>query len=234
MLSGQIASPSPTVVCADALAASLRSHVAEPQFPCVGAKSALARNALRIVTAWQITSAWNDVAVHDALLHWSFEYSENSTGLRSFAVVYEGPRDLTERAFEIAMWERLQSLAAKDDWREQPYSSQVSSDPTDPHFSLSFGGQAYFVVGLHPRASRPARRTRYPTLIFNLHDQFERLRSAQKYETMRDVILKRDKALAGDLNPMLARHGEASEARQYSGRAVDDGWKCPFRDPRAQ
>ena len=38
----------------------------------------------------------------------------------------------------------------------------------------------------------------------------------------------RDEALAGSRNPMLARHGEASEARQYSGRVVDDAWQCPF------
>jgi len=28
---------------------------------------------------------------------------------------------------------------------------------------------------------------------------------------------------------VLARYGEASEARQYSGRAVNDDWVCPFR-----
>ena len=38
----------------------------------------------------------------------------------------------------------------------------------------------------------------------------------------------RDEAIAGSRNPMLARHGEASEARQYSGRAVDPDWRCPF------
>jgi FPC/CPF motif-containing protein YcgG len=27
---------------------------------------------------------------------------------------------------------------------------------------------------------------------------------------------------------MLARHGTVSEARQYSGRAVDKDWVCPF------
>ena len=49
-----------------------------------------------------------------------------------------------------------------------------------------------------------------------------------------EAILERDRELAGDINPMLARHGESSEARQYSGRAVDDGWTCPFRDPRSE
>ena len=89
------------------------------------------------------------------------------------------------------------------------------------------------MVGLHPNASRPARRFPRPTLVFNLHDQFERLRAEGRYEKMRDKIIERDVALAGEPNPMLARHGEASEARQYSGRAVDDAWACPFRDPRA-
>jgi len=50
---------------------------------------------------------------------------------------------------------------------------------------------------------------------------------------MRERILERDIDLAGSLNPMLARHGEVSEARQYSGRLVADDWSCPFRDKRA-
>jgi len=40
-------------------------------------------------------------------------------------------------------------------------------------------------------------------------------------------------ALAGSPNPMLERHGTVSAARQYSGRAVSDDWRCPFTDPRA-
>ena len=36
----------------------------------------------------------------------------------------------------------------------------------------------------------------------------------------------RDEALAGSRNPMLARHGRSSEARQYSGRAVDANWRA--------
>ena len=104
----------------------------------------------------------------------------------------------------------------------------MSVDPEDPHFSLSFAGEAFFVVGLHPNASRPARRFEAPAMVFNLHAQFEVLREQQRYEKLRASILERDLALAGSINPMLARHGESSEARQYSGRAVDADWKCPF------
>ena len=211
----------------------LLARVGEVSFPCVGAKSALARGMLKVMTCHSLASAWDDVLIHSELLDWARAYRADPSGLRSLAAVFEGPFDLSEEAFEAAMWERLQSLSDKDEWRGQSYAECVSPDPEDPHFSLSFGGEAFFVVGLHPNASRAARRFPRPTLVFNLHDQFERLRAEGRYERMREKILERDVALAGSVNPMLARHGEASEARQYSGRAVDAAWQCPFRDPRA-
>lgn len=216
----------------DVIAQRFRDHIDAADFPCVGAKSALARGTLKIVPARDLTSAWNDVQIHDEVLNWAFDYRKDPKGLRSLAVVFQGPRDLSEHAFEQCMWERLQSLADKDVWRGQRYDPSVSPDPADPHFSLSFGGAAFFVVGLHSNASRPARRFEYPALVFNLHDQFERLRAEGRYERMREAIIDRDIALAGSPNPMLARHGEASEAAQYSGRVVSEGWRCPFRDPR--
>lgn len=206
----------------------LQDHVRAADFPCVGAKAALARGTLEVVAARDITSAWDDLRIHDRLLAFTAGYRTDPALFRSLAVIFEGPAGLDEMAFEIALWRRLQSLSDKDVWLGQPYDERVSADPDDPHFSLSFGGEGFFVVGLHPRASRPARRFARPTMIFNLHDQFETLRAAGKYEGMREKILTRDEALAGSINPMLARHGDLSEARQYSGRAVDATWRCPF------
>lgn len=202
-------------------------------FPCVGAKSAAATGGIEVHRARAITSGWNDMSIHDALLEWAWRYKTDRSGLRSLVVVFDGPDDLTEEAFEQAMWDRLQSLAEKDAWRGQSYDGGVSADTSDPKFSLSFGGEAFFVVGLHPAASRPARRYKTPALVFNLHDQFEQLRLQGRYERMREAILDRDIRLAGTPNPMLARHGDASEARQYSGRAVGPEWSCPFKDPRS-
>ncbi len=172
------------------------------------------------------------MAIHKALLNWSKQYEADSDGLRSLAVVFSDPSNLTGAEFERALWARVQSLSNKDKWLGQRYDPGVSSDPDDPHFSLSFGEKAYFIVGMHPRASRAARRMPYPTLVFNLHDQFVRLREEQKYEKLRKAIVSRDEKLDGSVNPMLARHGEISHARQYSGRVVSDKWQCPFKDPR--
>lgn len=206
--------------------------VRDDAFPCVGAKSALSRGTLKILSCWSIISAWDDLRIHRELLAWAKEYRSDPTLFRSIAFIFSEPGDLKEHEFEEAMWIRIQSLADKDAWLQQPYDTRVSSDPDDPHFSLSFGGEAFFVVGLHPQASRPARRFERPVMVFNLHDQFEQLRGTGRYERIRETILQRDKQLAGSINPMLARHGEASEAAQYSGRNVSSDWQCPFRDPR--
>ncbi len=106
---------------------------------------------------------------------------------------------------------------------------KVDSDPQSPHFSLSIGGKGFFVVGLHPNASRTARRFKHPALVFNLHAQFEKLRQEGRYETLRDKTIERDIALHGSPNPMLARHGQGPTAAQYSGRHVSADWKCPFK-----
>ena len=210
------------------LEAMLFAHVKADGFPCVGAKAALAKGTLAVLACDRIDSAWDDLRIHDGLLKWAESYRRDPGLFRSFAVVFDGPGDLSEDDFERAMWQCAQSLSDKDVWRGQSYDASVSADPTNPHFSLSFGGSAFFLVGLHPHASRLARRFDRPAIIFNLHDQFETLRAEGKDEGMREKILVRDEDLAGSRNPMLSRHGDSSEARQYSGRIVGEDWRAPF------
>lgn len=212
----------------------LEAHVADRAFPCVGAKAALAKGTLNVLAANRIDSAWDDLRIHDGLVRFAEAYRQDPGLFRSFAVVFEGPDDLDEPAFEDSVWRRIQSISDKDVWRGQPYDARVSADPDSPHFSLSFGGEAFFVVGLHPQASRLARRFARPAMVFNLHDQFETLRAEGKYEGLREKIMVRDEAIAGSRNPMLSRHGEQSEARQYSGRVVEADWRCPFSYSGAQ
>lgn len=210
------------------LALAFERFVRDQAFPCVGAKSALARSQMDIVVARDITSAWDDLRIHPGLFEAARRFRVDPSLFQSFVVIFEGPEDLDEISFEKAMWARIQSLADKDAWNGVAYDDSVDPDPNSPHFSLSFGGEAFFAVGMHPGASRPARRFGKPTLVFNLHRQFEMLREAGIYEKLRTRILERDINLAGDINPMLSRHGESSEARQYSGRTVDPTWTCPL------
>lgn len=221
--------PSSTAALHATLAERFCDFIRASDFPCVGAKSALAKAQMEIVVARDITSAWDDTRIYPRLFELARGFKAEPTLFRSFVVIFEGPTTLDEREFEDAMWGRIQSLADKDAWHGLDYDSTVNADPDSPHFSLSFGNEAFFAVGLHPQASRPARRFERPALVFNLHGQFEMLREQGRYEKLRASILDRDEALAGSQNPMLARHGESSEARQYSGRAVDPSWACPFK-----
>ena len=145
----------------------------------------------------------------------------------SFVALFPDTPKLGEADFEAALWQRLQALHALDA-RDFAWDPSVSSDPASPRFSMSLGGRAFYVVGLHPGASRRARRFPFSALVFNLHSQFEALREDGRYDKLRAAITERDIAYSGSRNPMLKVHGEASEARQYSGRAVGAQWRCPF------
>ena len=202
--------------------------IRDRDFPCVGAKSALSKMQMQVLVARDITSSWNDLPIHAELHAFAARYKADPKLFQSFAVIFEGPGALSEAEFERHLWARVQSLSDKDAWHGTEVDPRIAPEPDSPHFSLSFGGEAFFVVGLHPNASRDARRFEAPVMVFNLHDQFERLRADGLYEKLRATILSRDEALSGSVNPMLARHGELSEARQYSGRAVDEDWVCPF------
>ena len=143
------------------------SFIRDRAFPCVGAKSALAKGQVEMHVARDIRSAWNDLPIHSALHAFAARYKAAPQLFQSFVVVFEGPTDLDEPAFEAALWARVQSLTDKDAWRGSPVDPRVATATDSPHFSLSFGGEAFFVVGLHPRASRDARRFERPALVHN-------------------------------------------------------------------
>jgi FPC/CPF motif-containing protein YcgG len=157
----------------------------------------------------------------------SAEFARNSTDPVSFVAIF-APERLDELQFESRLWRHLQQMHDADRQRYD-WDVSVSADPRDKNFSLSIGGRAFFVVGMHAGASRLARRTAVPCLVFNFHDQFEHLKDQDKYAGLQSAIRERDIRLQGAPNPVLTRFGDASEARQYSGRVADAEWCCPFR-----
>lgn len=206
------------------LPARFEAFIAQNSFPCVGAKSALSRAQLHFVIEDDLAEPPSMAALR-ALQRFSREYTRRSKLFRSVVVLFRDAPVLDEAEFEARLWRYLQRLHDADcaDW-----DPRVSDDPSSPNFSFSIGGRGYYVIGLHPGASRRARRFSHPALVFNLHDQFERLRERGTYETLRDSIVARDTMFDGRPNPMLQSFGSGSEARQYSGRQVDSNWRCPF------
>ena len=207
----------------EAFAASLTELVEHPSFPCVGAKAAFHQGSAQVRLYDQLGSA-----VAADLLAKDLAEFVGSVGpdqrFVSFVAMFRGPDIADEPEFERLLWRQLALVAERD---SVPWSDEGSADPTDDHFGFSIAGTALFVVGLHPRASRDARRAGSPVLVFNPHRQFELLREEDRYGRMRDVIRRRDERLQGTINPMVGDFGRTSEARQYSGRRVEPDWQPP-------
>ncbi len=211
---------------------AFRAFVAAESFPCVGAKSALNRDGYRFGAYESLLDARTSEGLARDLVAFSHERGALPGEFTTFVSVFRDRAAIeSEAGFEAALWKQLQRLHDLDA-RHHGWDPKVSSDPSDPGFSFSIAGVAYFVVGLHPLASRSARRFAWPALIFNPHEQFERLRASGGFDRFRDRIRTRDIALDGGLNPNVTDFGTASEGRQYSGRPVEADWACPFR-PRS-
>ncbi len=206
---------------------SFRALVLNPQFSCVGAKSAVQTGSYRIGHYAELGSPSATAGLAHDLYTFVQEQPAMDGEFSTLIATFTGPVGTDEQEFERLLWNQLQQLHDLD-FRQHRWDPAVSDDPNDPHFSFSFAEHGFFVVGLHPASSRFTRRFAWPTLVFNVHSQFEALRASGRFGRMQDVIRKRETALQGDINVNLAEFGEASEARQYSGRPVESEWRCPF------
>lgn len=205
---------------------ALRAVLRDPEFPCLGAKSLVNQSSYRFGFYPELGSGEATAGLAHDIARFVDERPSIEGEFSSFIASFSGPKVLTAKGFEEALWQQLARLheTGKPYYR---WNAAVSSDPSDPAFSFSFAGQPFFVVGLSPASEHWARSFPWPTLVFNDHFQFERLREEQRFERLRGAIRDRDAALHGEENPMLADYGTHSEARQYAGRKVGPKWKCP-------
>lgn len=221
---------SAVVASTDEFGELLSERILGPEYPCLGARSVFKRERATVVLHGDLEAPETARTLLEQLREYAVTVDPEE-GFVSFVAGFRGPEVRDEKHFEEMLWGLLQRLHDVD---EQPWAPEVSADPNDPHFAFSVAGTPFFIVGLHPKASREARRMPLPVLVFNLHEQFESLREEGGFERMRDTIRRRDEELQGSINPMVSDHGETSEARQYSGRKLEKAWEAPFEpDPEA-
>ena len=204
---------------------SLELMVTHAEFPCLGAKSVFRRGSVAHVVLDDMAGPDVPTQLLERLRAFATAI-DGESGFHSFIATFRGPLPTSEADFEASLFGLLQRLHDADD---ESWADGVGSDPNDPHFAFSAGGSAYFIVGLHPAASRVARRAPLPTLVFNPHAQFEELRAEGRFDGMRTTIRRRDEDLQGFINPMVADHGDSTEALQYSGRHHASGWEPPLQ-----
>jgi FPC/CPF motif-containing protein YcgG len=206
---------------------ALRALLHDPDYPCVGAKSVINQNSYRFGLYQSLGEAESTAGLAYDLYHFIQERPSLPGEFTSFIGSFIEPKLRKPKEFEELLWKQLAALHLAD--REFfEWNPDVSHDPADSEFSFSFAGNAFFVVGLSPASQRWARRFPWPTLVFNDHGQFERLREEHRFDRIREVIRDRDTAVHGSENEMLSDYGGAhSEARQYAGRRVGENWRCP-------
>jgi FPC/CPF motif-containing protein YcgG len=206
---------------------AFEQFVLRPEFPCLGAKAAFNSGSYALNVYDEIGADDSTTALSHDLADFTRSEIRHASEYATFIAVFAGPLHLDEVEFENLLWQQLRKLHLADA-PSFGWDPNVRSDPADPHFSFSFAGQALYVIGMHANSSREARRFRWPTLVFNPHEQFERLRADGRWKRIQETIRERDRQLQGTINPMLSDFGEQSEARQYSGRAVEEDWRPPF------
>lgn len=196
-------------------------------FSCVAAKTALKLGTIVHRHYGMLAERTTTATLHGDLCRFVEAKDSIHEVMASFIATFSGPLPTLEEEFEKLLWQQLQALHDLDT-RTHPWAPGTDSDPSSPKFAFSVSSHPFFVVGMHKRSSRRTRAFPWPTLVFNSHVQFDRLRERRVYPVLKADIRRRELLLQGSLNPNLADFGESAESRQYSGRAVPADWTCPF------
>ncbi|MDO6437552.1 guanitoxin biosynthesis heme-dependent pre-guanitoxin N-hydroxylase GntA [Cyclobacterium sp. 1_MG-2023] len=202
-----------------------KEFIIDKKHPCVMANAVFSLNNFEMKLFKKFASKDTALKMLIAIKAYLANIDFESNKFKSFIAVFPETQINSEKEFEHLLWDQLQYIHDID---EQPWDPNVSCDPENASFSFSIAGHAFYVVGMHPKSSRLARRTPYTTLVFNLHSQFVKLRANKSYHKIRDKIRERDIDFQGSVNPVLKDFGESSEAVQYSGRQITEKWQCPF------
>lgn len=209
----------------EAIEGQYKNFVVKQKHPCIMANTVFALQKYHLKIYDNLNSEESIPAILEDIEAYLSQYDFDSNEFESLMFCFKNDQFETEVEFEQQLWQFLQRLHDQDtkDW-----DYRVSADPNDPKFSLSIKGRAFYIVGMHPNSSRLARSAPYCTVVFNLHWQFEKLREMGTYQAVKRRIRARDKELQGTINPVLRDFGKDTEAKQYSGREVENNWKCPF------
>jgi FPC/CPF motif-containing protein YcgG len=153
---------------------AFHAFVEESDYPCLGARAALRHGGYRLGVYGPMCS---EAATQKLSLDIrSFlDAPESGQDFATFVSIFIDVAPEREDIFESKLWRQLGMLHSLDP--SPIWDPTVSPDPANPRFSFSFGETAFFVVGLHPESSRVARRFEWPTLVFNPHAQFQRMRT---------------------------------------------------------
>lgn len=194
----------------------LQKFIQDKSFPCVMAKALLKKGFLCLHKE-QKADAETAKNVLERFHQFVDAYRSKPDRLSSFILTFDDARYESFENFEKDFWSFLNLLSSLDK-QLFPHDPRVSADPKDSKYGYSIKSEAFFILLLHPKSPRFARRFFKPSIVFNPHQQFENLRKEGLFSRVRNIIRSKDKILQGTINPMLKDFGERSEIFQYTGK----------------
>ena len=196
-------------------------------FACVGGKAVVNKDRYQMNIYSEMTNEKDIQRLYADLCKFSDEVTiDMDNYLTSFIAIFKDVQVEDEEKFNDLLWNLLQSL---NDIDVIPWNDKVSSDIYSPNFSFSLAGTAFFVIGMHPKASRISRRFPYATIVFNNRESFNILRKRGLFEKFQEATRKNDIRIQGTINRTLADFGDRSEALQYSGMENPSFDKIKFK-----
>ena len=210
-----------------AVIGAFRGFVLNPTFVCVGAKAAVNHETYRLGVYDRLASPEATAGLSRDLYEFLHEIGSEDHEFTTFIATFREPTDLEEIEFEKQLWEHsrccttampLCTTGIRPSAVTRTTRTSRSASPATPASSSAC-----------TRAARGcARHFPWPTLVFNPHAQFERLREAGKFEKMKEVVRQREEELEGSVSPVSADFGADTEAKQYAGREVEPEWHPAF------
>ncbi len=204
----------------------IKQLIQEKDYPCIGALRAVKKAEYRIGIYENFGEGSASEFLRNDLLRFIDEQKKSRSAYLSFWAAYPNDSTSSDKDFETRLWKELSSVSSLD---PSPWDPNFSSQPEDKNFCFSLGRNAFFIVGLHSKSSRRSRTFPYPSMIFNLYEQFEIIKRLNQYKPMVDINRKKSLNFDGSVNPMTEKYADTWEAIQFSGLQNDDHWKCPFQ-----
>ena len=211
----------------DQVTKTLTQLITKENYPCVAAIQSINKQDFLVHTYKKFGQLHQRPALRNDLLAYLKRFKETRSTYFTFFAAFEDEKHLSEAEFEQNLWNELSSLTSETT-RQPDQDPRFSDDPNSQKFCFSLAGHAFFVVGLHPQSSRLSRQFPWPTLIFNVFEQFNQLAAVGKYESMVQLNRARDSRFQESPNPMALKYGEQWESIQFSGKENNSEWKCPF------
>ncbi|BDM70334.1 hypothetical protein HEK616_38210 [Streptomyces nigrescens] len=224
--------PDTALHSAAAVRSELDRFIQSREFSCLGARAALKRDTIthrhyqRMGNERSAQENYRDLLEYVAALRPLL----SDQSFRTFVATFDEPGNVDELAYEGLIWQHLQ-LMHDIDSRTFGLDDGASSDPRTPNFGFHTGGHAFFVVGMHPGASRASRRFSTSAIAFNSLAQFVLL--GEKFYSMQGAIRRREAKNNGSVNPSFTVYEYEQPARHFSGRFTEEDWTCPYASRHA-